>query len=74
MIESQHKKIKQRNKFIKIIALINSKGENTQKRLTDITNYFFQTLIYFFSFIAHTKVAKIVLSGEQLQVKPFAPS
>jgi len=36
MIESQHKKIKQRNKFI-IIALINSKGENTQKRLTDIT-------------------------------------
>jgi hypothetical protein len=41
MIESQHKKIKQRNKFIKIIALINSKGENTQKRLTDITNYFF---------------------------------
>ena len=72
MIESQHKKIKQRNKFIKIIALINSKGENTQKRLTDITNSFFQLPIHLFSIITHTEVAKLVLSGELTISSPLA--
>ena len=41
MIESQHKKIKQRNKFMQIIALINQKGrvgKTTQKQLTINTN------------------------------------
>jgi len=34
-------------------------------------NYFFQLLVYSVYFITHTKVAKIVLSGELDNSKPF---
>ncbi len=41
------------------------------KLLTD-PNYFFQTLIHFFSFITHTKSSKIVLLGELANSSPLA--
>jgi len=38
------------------------------------SNDFFQLLIYFFSLITHTKVAKGVLSGEPDHFQPFSTS